>query len=106
MAALWSQNMHLVAALVALTAIVMPLAELVALAYLIVPLRYGSRAPGFGIVFRAFQFANRWGMVEVFVLGTLVSYVKLGHLANVEPGSRLTVTFQRGNQSTSREVVF
>jgi S1-C subfamily serine protease len=27
-------------------------------------------------------------------------------LANVEPGGRLTVTFQRGNQSISREVVF
>jgi len=27
-------------------------------------------------------------------------------LANVEPGGRLTVTFQRGNQSTSREVTF
>lgn len=27
-------------------------------------------------------------------------------LANVEPGGRLTVTFQRGNQTISREVLF
>src|SRR2546422_511269 len=49
-AALWSQNMQLVAALVAFTAIVMPLAELCALAWLLVPLRFGVRAPRFGAV--------------------------------------------------------
>jgi paraquat-inducible protein A len=88
-AALWSQNMQLVAALVLFTAIVMPLAELAALAWLLVPLRFGVRAPRFGAVFRLLQFANRWGMVEVFVLGTIVSFVKLGHLATVESGVAL-----------------
>jgi len=88
-AALWSQNMQLVAALVAFTAIAMPLAELAALAWLLVPLRFGLRAPYFGAVFQWLQFASRWGMVEVFVLGALVSLVKLGHLANVEPGIAL-----------------
>ena len=88
-AALWSQNMQLVAALVLFTAIVMPLAELAALAYLLAPLRFRRRAPQFGAVFRLLQFASRWGMVEVFVLGALVSFVKLGHLANVEAGIAL-----------------
>ena len=87
--ALWSQNMQLVAALVLFTAIVMPLAELAALAWLLVPLRFGQRAPHFGAVFQLLQFAQRWGMVEVFVLGALVSFVKLGHLANVEAGIAL-----------------
>jgi paraquat-inducible protein A len=88
-AALWSQNMQLVAALVAFTAIVMPLAEIAALAWLLAPLMIGIRAPHFGAWFRLLQFAQRWGMVEVFVLGALVSLVKLGHLANVEPGIAL-----------------
>jgi paraquat-inducible protein A len=88
-AALWSQNMQLVAALVLFTAILMPLAELAALAWLLVPLRFGLRAPQFGTVFGLLQFAQRWGMVEVFVLGALVSFVKLGHLANVEAGIAL-----------------
>ena len=87
--ALWSQNMQLVAALVLFTAILMPLAELAALAWLLVPLRFGRRAPYFGAVFRLLQFAQRWGMVDVFVLGALVSFVKLGHLANVETGVAL-----------------
>ena len=30
-----------------------------------------------------------WGMVEVFVLGVLVSLVKLAHVATVEPGVAL-----------------
>jgi paraquat-inducible protein A len=87
--ALWSQNMQLVAALVLFTAILMPLAEIAALAWLLAPLALKRTAPHFGAVFRALQFAQRWGMVEVFVLGALVSFVKLGHLANVEAGIAL-----------------
>ena len=88
-AALWAQNMHLLACLVAFTAILMPLTELAALAWLLVPLRFGRRAPQFGAVCRLLQFANRWGMVEVFVLGTIVSFVRLGHLASVTAGLAL-----------------
>ena len=88
-AELWSQDTPLVALLVLFMALVMPLAELAALAYLLVPLRNGIRPPGFAEVFRLVQFASRWGAVEVFVLGALVSLVKLGHLADVEPGVAL-----------------
>jgi paraquat-inducible protein A len=88
-AALWSQDMPLVALLVLFTAVVMPLAELAALAYLLVPLGRGIRAPGFTAVFRVLRFASRWGAVEVFVLGALVSLVKLGHVADVESGIAL-----------------
>jgi paraquat-inducible protein A len=91
--ALWSQNMQLVAALVLFTAIAMPLAELAALAWLLVPLQLwpngGRAAPGYGVAYRLLQFAQHWGMVEVFMLGVLVSYVKLGHLAKVEAGIAL-----------------
>jgi paraquat-inducible protein A len=87
--ALWSQNMPLVAALVAFTAIAMPLLEIAALAWLLFPLRYGRKAPYFGDVYACLQFAQRWGMVEVFVLGSIVSYVKLDHLADVQAGVAL-----------------
>lgn len=88
-AALWSQDMPLVALLVLFMALVMPLAELAALVYLLVPLRRGIIPPGFAEVFRMLQFASRWGAVEVFVLGALVSLVKLGNVADVEPGVAL-----------------
>lgn len=87
--ALWSQDMWLVAILVLFMAVIMPFAELAALAYLLVPLAYGRRGPGFATVFKLLQFASRWGAVEVFVLGALVSLVKLGHVADVEPGIAL-----------------
>ena len=86
---LWSQNMQLVAALVAFTALAMPLLEVAALGWLIFPLRRGRKAPYFGTVYEALQFAQRWGMVEVFVLGAIVSYVKLDHLAEVQAGVAL-----------------
>jgi paraquat-inducible protein A len=88
-AALWAQDMPLVAFLVLFMALVMPLAELAALAYLLMPLRSGIRPPGFAAVFRLLQFASRWGAVEVLVLGALVSLVKLGYVADVVPGVAL-----------------
>ena len=84
--ALWHQDMQLVAALVGFTAIAMPLAELAALVWLLARRNAGPRM---GLAFRALQLAQRWGMVEVFFLGVLVSYVKLAHLASVEPGIAL-----------------
>src|SRR5881394_161288 len=84
-AALWTHT-PLVAALFFFAAVAMPLAQLVALCWLLAPLHFGSRAPGFGAAFRLFRFAAHWGMVDVLVLGALIAYVKLDHLANVEAG--------------------
>ena len=86
---LWSQNMQLVAALVAVTAFAMPLLEMAALAWLLFPLRHGRKAPYFGDVYAALQLAQRFALVEVFVLGCLVSYVKLDHIAEVQAGVAL-----------------
>ena len=85
--ALWSQNMQLVALLVAFTAFAMPLLEIAALAWLLFPLRYGRKAPYFGDVYAVLQFAQRFALVDVFVLGAIVSYVKLDHLAEVQAGA-------------------
>ena len=86
---LWSQNMQLVALLVAFTAIAMPLIEVATLAWLLFPLRYGRKAPYFGDAYATLQFAQRLSLVDVFVLGALVSYVKLDHLAEVQAGAGL-----------------
>lgn len=86
---LWNQDMALVASLVFLTTIAFPALELSAIAYLLLPLKLGRRAPGFATVFRFVDAVRPWGMVEVFVLGVLVSLVKLAHIANIEPGIAL-----------------
>ena len=40
-------------------------------------------------MFRLVQTVRPWGMVEVFMLGTLVSLAKLSHIAHVKPGIAL-----------------
>ena len=87
--ALWSQNMQLVALRVAFTAFAMPLLEIAALAWLLFPLRNGRKSPYFGDVYGLLLFAQRLALVDVFVLGALVSYVKLDHLAEVQAGAGL-----------------
>ena len=75
-----------VAVLLLATTVLIPLIELCALGWLLLPLHLGYRPAGFSRVFRALQLAHPWAMVEVFILGVLVSLVKLSHLADVLPG--------------------
>jgi paraquat-inducible protein A len=84
--ALHDQGMTAVAALVLATLVVAPVLGLGALLYLLTPLHFGRVAPGFAPLFRLMQAAGPWQMFEVFMLGILVSVVKLSHLASVVPG--------------------
>ena len=83
---LWRDDMPLISLVLLATTVLMPLIELGALVWLLLPLRSGRRPPGFVALFRALQLAHPWAMVEVFILGVLVSLVKLSHLADVLPG--------------------
>ena len=86
---LYDEDMKPVAALVFVTTIAMPALELLALTYLVLPLRLGRVPRHFAPVFRVLEAVRPWGMVEVFMLGVLVSLVKLAHLASVVPGVAL-----------------
>lgn len=86
---LWRDDMPIVASLLLLTTVLMPLVELCALSWLLFPLWHGCRPPWFIPVFRTLQLAHPWAMVEVFILGVLVSLVKLSHLAEVLPGTAI-----------------
>ena len=86
---LYDEDMKSVAALVFVTTMLMPALELFAMAYLLLPLKLGRVPQGFALVFRMLQAVRPWGMVEVLMLGVLVSLVKLAHLAVVVPGIAL-----------------
>ena len=86
---LWNEDMKSIAVLVFVTTIAMPALQLSAIAYLVLPLRLGRVPAHFGRVFRVLQTVRPWGMVEVFMLGVLVSLVKLAHLAGVVAGVAL-----------------
>jgi paraquat-inducible protein A len=86
-ASLWREGMQMVAVLVLLTTTVLPLLELAALVWMVLPLCFGKRPPGFPWIFRMLRMAHPWAMVEVFIMGILVALVKLAHLADVLPGA-------------------
>ena len=86
---LHSQDMTIVAGLVFITTILVPAIEIGAFLYMLVPLKLVRMPQGLPAVFRLVHAVRPWGMVEVFMLGTLVSLAKLAHLAHVVPGIAL-----------------
>lgn len=87
--ALWDEDMQLVAVLVFCSTILFPLVELTALLYLLLPMRAGIVPRAFNTVLRAIQFVRPWGMIEVLMLGILVTIVKMTSLARVVPEAAL-----------------
>ena len=83
---LWEERMPLLGLLLLATTVIVPLIELAALLWLVVPLWRGRRPAGFARIFRILRLAQPWAMVEVFMLGVLVALVKLSHMAEVLPG--------------------
>jgi paraquat-inducible protein A len=87
--ALWDADRNVVAGLVFATALMFPLIDLAAvLALLMVAVRKGP-ASRFAPLSRLVHALRPWGMVEVFMLGILVSMVKLSQYAHVIPGVAL-----------------
>lgn len=82
---LHNQDMTSVATLVFVTTILMPALEISAMLYMLLPLKLGWVPKELPAMFRLVHTVRPWGMVEVFMLGTLVSLAKLAHLAHVQP---------------------
>ena len=87
--ALWDQDQQAVALLVGLTTLVFPAVELAIMTYLLIPFRFGRLARGTVPGLHFLQKVRPWSMMEVFMLGILVSLVKLEHIAHVEKGIAL-----------------
>jgi len=86
---LYRQGMVPIALLVLATGIVFPLFELTGLIYLLLPLKFDRTPWAMAGVFRVIRALQPWGMTEVFLLGILVSIVKLAGMATVIPGAAL-----------------
>lgn len=87
--ALFDQGEYVVGTLVGFTTMVVPALELLAIIYILLPLKFGRIPPRFALVYRAVHATRPWGMIEVFMLGVLVSLVKLSNFAHVLPGFAL-----------------
>lgn len=84
--ALREHGMPSVGALVLVTTIIVPALQLLLTLAVLVPLRLGFVPDTLPVAFRVVSRIWPWGMVEVFMLGTLVSLVKLRDVATVTPG--------------------
>lgn len=87
--ALYADQMALVAALVFATTILFPLSELLMMIYLLVPMAQHRMPAGFDRIVRGIRQTRPWGMIEVFMIGVLVTLVKLSTMARVLPGIAL-----------------
>jgi paraquat-inducible protein A len=83
---LYGQEMWEMATLVLLTCLIIPLVQMSCMLYLLVPIKLNRSALYSARVFRFVQHLAPWGMMEVFMLGILVSLVKLGKMATIVPG--------------------
>ncbi len=75
--------------LVLLTTIAAPLAQILGLLYLLIPLRKNRRARRQSTVFRFIVQIRPWTFIEVFMLGAVVAMVRLSAFAKVVPGIAL-----------------
>ena len=87
--ALYEQGSPIVASLVLLTTILAPFLQISSLIYVLGPLRFGIRLPGQVQVFRLLGGVQPWSMMEVFIIGIMVSLVKLLGMAQIVPGLAL-----------------
>lgn len=86
---LYDEGAWFMCGLVLFTTLINPLIEMAAVCYVLLPLRWGQLAPGADAMLRAMQAVKPWVMVEVFMLGVLVAFVKLNGLASVVTGPGL-----------------
>jgi paraquat-inducible protein A len=86
---LYQQDMRMIATLVLFTVVIVPALSLVSMLYILVPLQMKMVPRHLARVFRLLGFLKPWGMLEIFMLGILVSAVKLGKMATIIPGVAL-----------------
>lgn len=82
-------GMTILAVIVLLTTVLVPFAQMVCMLYILVPLKLNLIPRGLPRVLRFIRHLQPWSMMEVFMLGILVSVVKLAKMAKIVPGIAL-----------------
>ena len=83
---LYDGGLELVALLILLFAIVVPLLQLLTLFYISSALHYHREGRLLRLSMHSYQHLKGWGMLEIFLLGVLVSIIKLKDIADLEIG--------------------
>ncbi|BBB27460.1 paraquat-inducible protein A [Amphritea japonica] len=83
---LYEGGLIVVALLILLFAIVVPLIQLIALFYISFTLHYRWEGRLLRQAMHSYQHLRGWGMLEIFLLGVLISIIKLKDIADLEIG--------------------
>jgi paraquat-inducible protein A len=86
---LWNDGMQILAVLVLITSVIAPGLQIAGLLYVLIPLRLGFTPRDAEPIYRMVIGLGPWSMMEVFLLGILVSIVKLVSMAEIIPGVAL-----------------
>ncbi len=86
---LWAQGWWEMSLLVFATAIGAPLVQILLMLYLLVPIKLGRTPRDLAQVFRFLDRIAPWSMMEIFLIGVLVSLVKLAGMADMVAGLAL-----------------
>ncbi len=86
---LYDQGWYGLAGLVFITAIGAPFLQISLLLYVLLPLKLGRVPWQLARVFRLLRHIEPWSMMEIFLIGVLVSLVKLAGMADMVPGLAL-----------------
>ena len=86
---LYAQGMPELSLIVLLTTVLVPLGQMLCMLYILLPLKFNVIPRGLPRVFRLVRHMAPWSMMEVFMLGILVSVVKLAKMAKIVPGVAL-----------------
>jgi len=84
--ALWQYGLPEMAVIVAAFIIIIPAVVLMLLIFLCLPLSLNRHQPWLVPVAKAIFLSQNWAMVEVFIIGVIVSLVKIAHMATVVLG--------------------
>ena len=84
--ALYDEGMWPLALAVALAGIVMPLVKILGMIAVLTPLQLERRPDWLVPVFGVVEKVQTWAMMEVYLLGVIVAYVKLQDLAHIQVG--------------------
>ncbi len=86
---LWEHGSYPIALVIFLASVLIPLAKIMALAWLVWTVRQRSNSsPGErAVLYRATEVIGRWSMIDVFVVAILVALIQLGGLLNIRAGA-------------------
>jgi paraquat-inducible protein A len=106
------RGMSSLALVVVFVTVVAPLTKLLGTIYVLLRLREATPPPHLRRIFALVERLSTWSMVEVFVLGVFVAFVKLGDLVTIELGPgvyallALTIALVWADAALDREAVW